>query len=106
MEVPDLKPVSDGSEKARKLEKAVLEFGGYIRANREFIPNYGDRWRNKERISTGFVESTVNQVVAKRIVKKQQMSKGRFYLKSSAKEPISAHVVSTHQPTSRKTCPA
>src|SRR5258708_40232707 len=37
------------------------------------IPNYGDRWRNKERIATGFVESTVNQVISKRMVKKQQM---------------------------------
>ena len=55
------------------MEKAVREFGGYIRANREFIANYGDRWRNQERIATGFVESTVNQVVAKRMVKKQQM---------------------------------
>ena len=55
------------------MEKAVREFGDYIRANREFIPNYGDRWRNRERIATGFVESTVNQVIAKRMVKKQQM---------------------------------
>jgi hypothetical protein len=35
--------------------------------------NYGERYRNGERISTGFVESTVNQVVSKRMVKKQQM---------------------------------
>ncbi len=69
----DLEPVAEGSEKARKMQKAVREFGGYIRANREFIPNYGDRWRNQERISTGFVESAVNQVIAKRFVKKQQM---------------------------------
>ena len=38
-----------------------------------FIPNYGERYRNGERISTGFVESTVNYVVSKRMVKKQQM---------------------------------
>jgi len=38
-----------------------------------FIPNYGDRWRNGERIASGFVEATVNQVVARRMVKKQQM---------------------------------
>jgi hypothetical protein len=35
--------------------------------------NYGERYRNGERISTGFVESTINQVVSKRMVKKQQM---------------------------------
>ena len=45
----------------------------YIQANEPFIPNYGERWRNNEIISSSFVESTVNQVVAKRMVKKQQM---------------------------------
>jgi hypothetical protein len=35
--------------------------------------NYGERYRNGERISTGFVESAINQVVSKRMVKKQQM---------------------------------
>ncbi len=69
----ELEPFSEGSEKVRKMEKAVREFDSYIRANRQFIPNYGDRWRNKERIATGFVESTVNQVISKRMVKKQQM---------------------------------
>ena len=69
----DLEAFSEPSEKVRKMEKAVREFDSYIRANRQFIPNYGDRWRNKERISTGFVESTVNQVISKRMVKKQQM---------------------------------
>ena len=37
------------------------------------IPNYGERWRYGERISTAFVESTVNVVVSKRLAKKQQM---------------------------------
>jgi hypothetical protein len=35
------------------------------------------RYRNGERISTGFAESTVNQVVSKRMVKKQQMRWGQ-----------------------------
>lgn len=35
--------------------------------------NYGDRYRNGETISTAFVESTVNEVISKRFVKKQQM---------------------------------
>jgi hypothetical protein len=36
--------------------------------------NYaGERRRCGERISTGFVESTINQLIAKRFVKKQQM---------------------------------
>ena len=53
--------------------KAVREFGTYITANRTFIPNYGDRYRHGETISTAFVESAINQVVSKRMVKKQQM---------------------------------
>jgi len=37
------------------------------------MPNFGERYRNGETISTAFVESTVNQVISKRMVKKQQM---------------------------------
>jgi hypothetical protein len=60
-------------ETTRKLLKAVEEFSTYIQRNRSFIPNYGERYRNGERISTGFVESAVNQVISKRMAKKQQM---------------------------------
>jgi hypothetical protein len=62
-----------GDSIARKLLKAVEEFHTYIARNRAFIPNYGERYRNRGRISTGFVASTVNQVVSKRFCKKQQM---------------------------------
>jgi group II intron reverse transcriptase/maturase len=62
-----------GNATARKLYKAVSEFTTYIENHRGFIPNYGERYRSGERISTGFAESTVNQVVSKRRVKKQQM---------------------------------
>jgi hypothetical protein len=51
----------------------VGEFGGYLRANATWIPNYGERHGQGEAISNAFVESTVNQVVSKRMVKKQQM---------------------------------
>jgi hypothetical protein len=64
---------TSGERPARKLLKAVAEFHTYITNNAGFIPNYGERYRHGERISTGFVESTVNQVVSKRMVKKQQM---------------------------------
>jgi len=37
------------------------------------IPNFGERYRQGDTISTAFVESTINQVVSKRFVKKQQM---------------------------------
>ncbi len=62
------------NEKAGKLLKAVEEFHTYVESNRRFIPNYGERFfRQGERISTEFVESTVNQVVSKRMVKRQHM---------------------------------
>jgi hypothetical protein len=41
--------------------------------NRHVIPNYGERYHNGQAIATGFVESTVNEVVSKRFCKKQQM---------------------------------
>lgn len=53
--------------------KAVREFETYIGANRTFTPNYGDRYRHGETISTAFVESAVNQVLSKRFVKRQLM---------------------------------
>jgi hypothetical protein len=63
----------DDSPEQRKLSKSVAEFGGYIRANATSIPNYGERFRAGEAISSAFVESAVNQVISKRMVKKQQM---------------------------------
>jgi hypothetical protein len=46
----------------QKLCKAVQKFSTYIERNGGFIPNYGERCRNGEGVSTGFVESTVNYV--------------------------------------------
>ena len=69
----DVAVATTGDGTARKLFKAVEEFHTYIDRNRAFIPNYGERYRYGERISTGFVESTVNQVISKRFCKKQQM---------------------------------
>jgi hypothetical protein len=55
------------------LVKALSELHTYIVNNRHVIPNYGERYRHGEAIVTGFVESTVNQVVSRRFCKKQQM---------------------------------
>jgi hypothetical protein len=63
----------DSQLETKKLFKMVMEFQTYIANNQHYIPNYGERWRNGEAIATGFVESTVNQVISKRFVKKQQM---------------------------------
>jgi hypothetical protein len=69
----DLDSPAKRSERAKKLLKSASEFHHYIEANRAFIPNYGDRYRHGERIATSFAESVVNQVISKRMVKKQQM---------------------------------
>ncbi len=53
--------------KLRKFIVAAREFGVYIASNRDSLINYG------ERISSAFVEATVNAVVSKRFAKKQQM---------------------------------
>jgi len=60
-------------KKLEKLRKTSEEFQGYIEANASFIPCYAERYRYGEYISTGFVESTVNELITKRMVKKQQM---------------------------------
>ena len=46
------------------------------------MPNYGNRYRAGQRISTGFVESAVNEIVSKRMVKKQQMRWNRHTVQS------------------------
>lgn len=62
-----------GSAGAARMLKYVQELETYIRNNAGSIVTYGERYRNGERISTAFVESTINQVISKRMVKKQQM---------------------------------
>jgi hypothetical protein len=71
----DLDAATEGNKHspAGKLLRAVEEFHTYIANNQAFIPNYGERYRQGDRISTGFVESAVNYVVAKRFTKRQQM---------------------------------
>ena len=71
--VIDLDPLDEEEQATKKLWNTVCEFRTYMTNNGGFIPNYRDRYYYGEAISTGFVESTVNQVVSKRMVKKQQM---------------------------------
>ncbi len=63
----------DAPPEAIKFLKYLREFHGYIRMNRAFIPNYGERYRTGEIISTAFVESTVNYIISKRFCKDQSM---------------------------------
>ncbi len=71
LEVSELE-VDKKSMTYRKVLKAIQEFTGYIRSNQTYVVSYGDKYRNGERISSSVAESTVNQVISKRFVKKQQ----------------------------------
>ena len=63
----------DKNSKRYRLRKYADEFYTYIKSNKFYIPNYAERYRYGEIISTSFVEATVNEVISKRMVKKQQM---------------------------------
>jgi hypothetical protein len=65
---------AQASPEAGKLMRTLHEFEQYIRTKQSSISNYGDRYRNEEAISSAVAESTVNQIVSKRFVKKQQMA--------------------------------
>src|SRR5690349_10576225 len=56
-----------------RLAKAAAGLARYIADNAVAIPDHSARWLTGERISTAFVESTVNLVVSRRFAKKQQM---------------------------------
>jgi hypothetical protein len=56
-----------------KLEYALSEIIRYLELNADSMPHYGNRYSAGQPISTGFVESAVNKIIAKRMVKKQQM---------------------------------
>jgi hypothetical protein len=49
------------------------EFATYVGNNVDHIVDYGEHFRFGKRISTGFVESAVNQSVDKRFDKRQSM---------------------------------
>lgn len=64
--VVDLDEIETDYASVKALRKAAGEFESYITNNKGMIPNYAERRRYGERVSTGFVESTVNTVVGKR----------------------------------------
>jgi hypothetical protein len=66
-------PFHETYARFKHLVKALSELRTYIVNNRHLIPDYGQRYHHGEAIATGFVESTVNEVVSKRFCKKQQM---------------------------------
>ena len=56
-----------------RLEHHVSELLGYLERNQGALVHYATRRRKGEPISTAFVESSVNEIIAKRMNKKQQM---------------------------------
>lgn len=71
--IDDLDAVETEYPSMKAFRKAADEFNTYIANNAGMIPNYAERRRYGERVSTAFVESTVNVVVGKRFSKRQQM---------------------------------
>jgi hypothetical protein len=66
------KPVRDVAGIGR-FQRHVDELLGYLERNEDALVHYAARRRRGEPISTAFVESAVNEIVAKRMNKKQQM---------------------------------
>ncbi|NTJ62360.1 ISKra4 family transposase [Agrobacterium rhizogenes] len=81
-EIVDLQFDTEGLEtdypNMRKFLTAIGEFQAYIAFNSASLINYGERYRSGERISSAFVEATVNAVISKRFAKKQQMPWSRI----------------------------
>ncbi|MFQ6550249.1 hypothetical protein AADZ90_020060 [Aestuariibius sp. 2305UL40-4] len=57
----------------RRTDKSLETLQTYIRRNTGSVVNYGTRYRSGARIATSPAEATVNRLVAKRFIKKQQM---------------------------------
>jgi len=56
-----------------RLQRYVADLLGYLERNEDALVHYAARRRRGEPIATAFVESAVNEIVAKRMNKKQQM---------------------------------
>jgi hypothetical protein len=69
----DLKADELGSSAIVTLRGGLLNLRTYIEQNRGSIANYGARYREGRRIASPAAEANVNNLVARRMVKKQQM---------------------------------
>jgi hypothetical protein len=56
-----------------RLQRHVTELLGYLERNQDALVPYATRRRYGEPISTAFVEGAVNEIVARRMTKRQQM---------------------------------
>ena len=60
------------------MQRHLQDLLAYLEANRSALVNYGASRRRGEPISTAFVESAINEIVARRMIKKQQMRWNRW----------------------------
>jgi hypothetical protein len=63
----------DADVSAKRLLDLAQPLLTYIRSNRSAIVDYGARYRSGRRIASSLAESAVGSLVARRMVKKQQM---------------------------------
>lgn len=73
----DAAGANGGAGTARKRLYAVEDYHPDIERHQAFIPNDGERYHHGERRSLSLVESTVNQVVSQRMLKKQPRQWGQ-----------------------------
>ena len=69
----DMKADEQGSSAVVTLRGGLLNLRTYIEQNRGSIVNYSVRYREGKRIASTSAEANVNNLVARRMVKKQQM---------------------------------
>ena len=62
-----------GNLSATRLLRLAHPLLTYVRSNKSAIINYGAHYRSGRRIATALAESAVNSLVARRMVKMQQM---------------------------------
>lgn len=63
---------------AAAVQRHIGDLIEYLHANRLALVNYGQRHHDRLPISTAFVESAVNELLSKRMIKKQQMRWNRW----------------------------
>lgn len=74
---------SNKNNNVKKLTKLLEAFYTYIENNKNLVTNYGIKYDYGDIISTAFVESIVNEVVSKQMIKKpanEMDKKGRPFI--------------------------
>jgi negative regulator of sigma E activity len=65
--------IPDGSTTCHMFSQGLMNLAIYIEQNSCSIANYGERYRAGKRIAATAAEASVNSLIARRMVKKQQM---------------------------------